>query len=378
MFFALTPKKTYHNMRKLYIILSLALILSSCHNHKKAKTAPLLKVEVCTALSDSIYRTMSFTSQLEAINSAIIQPRVSGYLQSIDYSGGKKVHKGQLLFQIEPGTFQSAMYAQRAAVEQSTANLLVSERNYQRAMPLVKIDAISRSDYDQYKATYTAAKADLKAAEENLKTAQLNLSYTKIYSPLEGIASKTSAAIGDYVGLSTSQSELCVISELDSMTCTLALPTATYLLYNIPTKNLLSNIRLKLSDSEYYPYKGEYYYTKKDTPTNSSTVAIVVKFFNPHHTLRPGMFARIEANIGTAKPAILIPQKAVSQMQGVNTVWVLKKDNTTELRQVKLGKKHKNLWQVSKGISAGEKVLLSGTMKIREGEKVAPQEIKLR
>lgn len=377
MFFAnSTENYKIISMTKLYLTLIMAVALISCHNTKTQHNAIPIKVTTAEVITDSLSDKISFTSQVKAINYATIQPRINGYLASIDFQGGDEVSKGQLLFTIEEGSFSSEMYAAKAEVEQSMAELLVSQRNYERAIPLVKIDAISQSDYDQYEATYKAAKAALKASQENLKTTQLNLGYTKIYAPLSGIASNTNAVIGDYIGIETEQGELTTISDIDEVTLTLLIPTSTLLKYTQTTdslKNLLSNITLTLANGEEYPIKGEYFYTEKNTPTNSSTIGIVAKFKNPKHTLREGMFARVSANIGKENNVILVPQKAVSQMQGVNSVWVIKDDNTADFKTITLGSTYGDMWIIKEGLKPSEKVIISGQLKVHQGAKVDTQ-----
>lgn len=363
-------------MKNIYQILTLLLLISSCHSsNNKPKSIPI-KVVTTGVTVDSLCSQISFTGEIEAINSATIQPRINGYLASINFKGGDRVRAGELLFTIEAGSYQSEMYAAEADVEQSLAEYLVSQRNYERAIPLVKIDAISQSDYDQYEAQNKAAKAALKASQANLKSTELNLNYTKIYAPISGIASNTTAVVGDYIGIETNESELTTISDISEVTVTLLIPTSTLLKQSYTTdnlQNLLTNITLTLANKEEYPIKGEYYYTKKDTPTNSSTVAIVAKFANPDHTLREGMFARVKADIGKKKREILIPQKAVSQMQGINSVWVALPDNTAELRTVTLGETKGDMWVIKNGLTETDRVITSGQLKVHQGAKIDSQ-----
>lgn len=329
---------------------------------------------------DSLYSTISFAGQIQGLNNAIIQPRIDGFLTSIDFQGGSFVHKGDLLFTLDPGSFLTTLYAAEASVESQKANQLLTQRNYQRAIPLAKINAISQSDYDQYEASYKAARASVKAAEENLKTAQINLSYTTIYAPIDGTIAKTSASVGDYVGIGTAQSELTTISYIDTVVIDLAIPTSSYLTHSIKNSEgrydnsvLLSDIQLFLPDSTLYAHRGEYYYTKKDTPTNSSTVVIAVKFPNPQHILKPGMFARVESNIGAYKASLVVPQRAISQQQGISSVWVVKPDSTVSLQEVSLGATYDDMWAIRQGVELGDLVLLTGQMKMRDGTKVVPE-----
>ncbi len=332
---------------------------------------------------DSLYDRVNIASQIQGINSAVIQPRVDGFLIATHYQGGMPVRRGDLLFTIDPSTFATSLYSAQAAVESAKASEALAQRNYERAAPLAEIDAISQSDLDQYRASYKAARASTKQAEEGLRNAELEIGYTKIYAPISGVAAKTTAARGDYIGPGTLQSELTSISQLDTICIELPIPTAKFLRYEDSTSSgsfnnsaLLSDIELTLADSTIYNYMGEYYYTRKDTPSATSTVVVVARFPNPDLKLKAGMFARVTANIGASRGCITVPRTAVSQLQGINSVWVIESDSTAQWRKVALGESRNGMWEITQGLAQGEKVVVSGGLKLHNGVKVAATEAK--
>ncbi|MFI3292035.1 MAG: efflux RND transporter periplasmic adaptor subunit [Rikenellaceae bacterium] len=355
------------------------LVAIACHHRSSKKPLPPLSVEVATAKSQSIYDQIEVASQIESLYETTIQPRVDGFLDSIAYSPGMPIKRGELLFVINPDSYNIALLAQQANLESAVAQEILAHNNYQRALPLAQIDAISKSDLDQYTATHNAAMATVKSANEALANAELNLSYTRITSPIDGIVAESSAKVGDYVGLATEFSTLTTISYIDSVEVEIPIPTAIYM-QHLPSKQsnsydnllLLSNIELTLSGGEHYPYLGEYDYTLKSTPSSSSSVVIMAKFPNPEARLKPGMFARVKANIGSANERVIVPQSAVSQNQGVNSVWIMRPDSTVEFRQVTLGNTTAQGWVIQDGVSSGEDVLLTGQLKVHNGAKVIP------
>ncbi len=368
-------------MRNLYLLFFLiaSLVGTSCKAKKGEKKMPPIKVEIAKAQIQSISDRLEVASKIEGLNNAVIQPRVDGFLTTIAYDDGMPVKRGQLLFQIDPASLSTSLFSARASLESARASELLAQRNYERALPLAQIDAISQSDLDQYRATYKAAKASTKSAEEALRSAELNIGYTDIYSPLDGIAEACSATVGDYVGPSTLQNKLTTISYLDTVVVDISIPTATYLKHvegkqgqSYDNSSLLSNITLVLSDSTIYNHKGEYYYTKKDTPSTTSSVVIVAKFANPELKLKQGMFSRVRCDIGSARECIVVPQSAVSQMQGVNSVWIVAKDSTATYRQVKTAGRRDGLWIVEQGVEPGDEVITAGGLKMHSGAKVAP------
>lgn len=343
---------------------------------------PPLSIEVATVEIDSLYDHISFATQIEGINNAIIQPRVDGFLISTHYQSGMPVKRGDLLFTIDPASFSTTLLAAQASLESARASEVLAQRNFERAEPLAAIDAISQSDLDQYRATYKAARATTKSAEESLRSAELEFGYTKIYAPIDGIAANSSVSEGDYIGPSTLQNELTTISQLDTITVELAIPTSRYLRHTTGSQSesfdnasLLSEIKMTLPDSSIYWHTGEYYYTQKDTPSSSSTVVIVAKFPNPKLELKEGMFARISANMGERKARLTVPKRAVSQLQGINSVWVIKPDSSAEWRKVTLAESPAKVWVISSGVEQGEKVAVSGLLKLHSGVKVAAKQV---
>lgn len=343
---------------------------------------PPLSVEVALSKELSISRRYEVASTVTSLYEVVVQPRIDGFLRSINYSDGMPVERGKLLFTIDDKSYNIARLAAQAQLEAARANEILARSNYERAVPLARIDAISQSDLDQYTATHTASKATTKSAEEALRNAELSLSYTKIYAPISGLVASSPATVGDYVGIGTAISTLTTISYIDTVEVAFPIPTSIYMQSlttsaegSFDNSELLSNIELTLSGGQKYEWAGEYGYTQKDSPASSSTVVVVVKFPNPKLQLKSGMFARVSSDIGAPQQRVVVPQIAVSQMQGVNSVWVVGADSVVNLRFVKLGQPTDKGWVVEEGLAAGEMVLCSGQLKVHNGARVVPQKI---
>lgn len=335
---------------------------------------PPLAVEITLARAKSLKEKISFSSQIESLYDATIEPRIDGYLISAPYSYGEIISKGDIIFTIDPKQLNTTLYAIEAELVSNKAQLAKAQNDYQRAVPLSKIEAISQSDLDQYRASLAAAKAAVHSTEQRLQSAMLDVGYTQIKAPIDGLIARTTATTGDYVGPSTAFSKLTTISYIDTVMVALAVPSARYIEAIRGTKDaaLLSEIKLKLSDSITYSLPGEYYYTKMDASAGNSTIIIVAKFPNPDRILRAGMFARVNASIGQEREVVLIPQKAISQNQGINSVWVMAADSTVSYRKISLGRCVGEDWIVTSGLTPGERVLLSGQMKMHEKMRVKP------
>ena len=356
-----------------------AALLTGCGKHTPKQVMPPLRVGVAVSAVDSVPNRMSFIGYLASNFDAVIQPRVTGYLSSKQYGNGMPVRRGQLLFTIDPNQLSTSMLAAEAELESARAQALEARNNYDRAVPLARINAISQSQLDQYTAQWKAAEASVRSAEQSLLSARLNVSYTELRSPIDGIIEHTAAHVGDYVGPGTQFSVLTTVSNIDTLTVDVAIPMSQYLRYAgdrtsiYDNDGLLSDIRLVLADGSQYPHEGLYDYTRKDVSSATGTLVLVVMFPNPDEALNPGQFARVEANVGPVRPRIVVPQQAVSQAQDISSVWVVAADSTAQYRRVTPGETYGALWCIDEGLDSGEQVVVAGQQKLRNGAKVIPE-----
>lgn len=361
------------------LCLLLTLLLCACEGRHTPKTAPSPPiVDVVEAKVESIANRQSFVGRIDGNYEAVIQPRVSGYLLSRHFESGMPVKRGALLFVIDAGLLTTTKLSAQAALESARAQALEAKNNYERAIPLVEIDAISKAQFDQYRAQYRAAKANVLSAEQTLRNASLEVSYARIYSPIDGFVEEPEAHIGDYVGAGTAFSTLTKVVNVDTVSVDVALPLSQYVRYIKPNmaiyenENLLSDIVLWGSDGEEYPLRGVYDYTRTEVADAAGTLAIVVDFPNPDYRLKAGQFARVEANVGALRRCVTVPQQCVVQTQGQNSLWVVRPDSTVEYRKVALGNTSNGAWIIEEGVREGEQVVSNGGGRIRNGMKVVP------
>lgn len=353
--------------------------LAGCRKHKaKPEQMPPLRVEVTQASLDSVPNRMSFIGTLSSNFDAVIQPRVNGYLISKQYENGMPVRRGQLLFTLDPAQLSTTRLAAQAALESARAQLSEAKNNYERAVPLARINAISQVQLDQYTAQYKAAQATVRSTEQTLRAAELDVGYTELRSPIDGIIEHTAAHVGDYVGPGTQFNVLTTVSNIDTMTVDVAIPMREYLRFGgtresiYDNEGLLSDIRLTLADGTPYPYEGLYDYTRKDVSNTTGTIVVVVMFPNPEQSLKPGQFARVAANLGPVRACVTVPQQSVGQTQNIDAVWVVGPDSTVSYRRVTPGETYGERWCIEEGLSPGEWVVVSGQQKLRGGSRIIP------
>lgn len=353
------------------------LLFAACGSKKQSdKVSPAPRVEVAQAIGERVVLPMRFQTLIYSNYDATIQPRVNGYLLSKEFTKGMPVKKGQVLFRLDASPIELNVLSNRAALASAEMTLAEAENNYKRAVPLARIEAISQSSLDQYKAAYASAKAQVELAQSQLDESLLQVGYTTITSPISGIIDDEGATIGDWVGVGTSYQVLGTVSNIDEIGVHIQIPFARYFRVrgdggaSYDNATLLSNIRLYLSDGTLYPHEGTYAYTKRDAGDQTGTIILVASFPNPERLLKVGQSAVVTADVGSPEGVVLIPQQAVVQQLDRSGVWVVGKDSVAHFRTVRLGEKFGHYWIVDEGLQAGEMVVTGGLQGLKSGEKV--------
>ncbi len=374
----LLTKRALHNMTaKLYLTIALmvAFVATSCKQHAKNVAKPLT-IEVATAQSRAIPYTKKFISPINANYSATVQPRISGFLVASSFQNGMPVKQGDLIFTLDDAPQRANRLAAEASLSSAKAKAAEAKRNYERAIPLARINAISQTQLDQYTAENLSAIAAVKSAEQALRNARLDESYTRIYASISGIISSSAATAGDYIGPGTQFATLTTIQNIDTVCVDLAIPMSEYLAisgrkaFSYENEGLLSDIKLQVADGGEYNEEGFYKYTRQSIASEMGSIVLVVGFRNPDYALKVGQFARVSASLGSDKERIVVPQRAVNQTQNITSVWIIRPDSTAEYRKVRLGDTAGEWWIVEEGVSEGEMVATTGLQKLRNGMKV--------
>jgi membrane fusion protein (multidrug efflux system) len=324
---------------------------------------------------------------LEGLVNAQIKPQVTGYLLRQTYKDGAFVKKDQLLFEIDPRTFQAVLdqtKGQLANAEgqlaQGQANQIKAQNDVNRYTPLAKEQAIPQQDLDNAiqanlaaKAQVDAAKAQVEAAKAQVASAQLNLGFTKVLSLIDGIAGIAQAQIGDLVSPSIL---LTTVSTVDPIKIYFPVSEREYLDYvkEHPDEDK-RHLRLQmiLANGSVYPHEGQTTLVDRQVDVKTGTLRVQGVFPNPGNVLRPGEYARIRTIIATRKDALVVPQKAVSELQGNYQVAVVGSDNKVQIRPVKVGERIGTDWIIAEGLKPGERVVAEGIQKVRDGMAVNPK-----
>jgi membrane fusion protein (multidrug efflux system) len=323
-----------------------------------------------------IYR--EWVAQLNGSVNAQISPKVSGYIIKRNYQEGYFVTKGQILFEIDARPLRAALDQAKATVAGAMANLGNSQLNVARDTPLAKEKAIAQSQLDNDLQTMKANQAALDAALAEQQTAELNLAWTKVRSPIDGIAGVAAAQVGDLISIT---SVLTNVSQMDPIRAYFSISESDYLsiaprlsmiVHGEASSSVLGATEAQFIQANGLPFnsQGRFVLVGREVNNTTGTIQFATEFQNKGAILRPGGFGRVRIKIGTEKDALLIPQQAVNEVQGEYQVVVLSADNKAEFRSVKVGERSGSDWIITQGLKPNERIVVEGFQKLRNGTPV--------
>lgn len=352
----------------------------SCSSPKAAPPIPSPEVEVATVIQKDVPLYSEWVATLDGYVNAQIQPQVTGYVIRQNYKEGSFVRQGQILFQIDPRPFEALVDQANAHLAQAEAQLGKTQMDVDRDTPLAKERAIAQSQLDNDIQANRAAQAAVKAAEAEVKQAKLNLEFTDVKSLVDGISGIAQVQIGNLVNPTTI---LTSVSQINPIKAYFSISEQEYIHFaeriNAETqKETPSNgppFDLILADGSVYPHKGVGLLTNRQVDVSTGSIQIVCSFPNPQNFLRPGQFGRLRAAPDVRHGALLVPQKAVSELQGNYQLVVVGADNKASIRPVRVGERVGPMWIVETGVKAGETVVVEGLMKVQNGTTVKIKQV---
>jgi membrane fusion protein (multidrug efflux system) len=333
---------------------------------------------VATVLQKDVPIFVEAIGQTRGSTEIEVRARVEGFIQTIDFKEGNPVRKGQLLYTIDPSQFQAAVAQAKGALAESEAQLARARQDVVRYEPLVAKNAISRQEYETAVVVQRAAEAAVEASKAQAQSAEINLGYTKVVAPENGLAGRTEVYPGTLVGRGQS-TLLTHISQIGTIHVRFTIPERDYLYYarraqeGGPGHVQKLPFELVLADGSVHPEKGRLVFVDRNVDAATGTILMEAAFPNPGAIVRPGQYARVRAAVDLKKAAILVPQRAVSELQGIYNVAVVGGDDTVEIRMVTPTQRIGNLWVIDAGLKAGDRVVVEGVQKVRTGVKVKPE-----
>ncbi len=360
---------------------SLLLLLTACEEKQEKPKAGPPEVLVAEVMQQNVPEVAEWVAQLNGPVNADITPKVQGYLLTQNYQNGFFVKKGQLLFELDPRQYQAEVENAKAKVAVAQAQYDKYTADVQRDTPLAAQNAIPQKQLDTDLANQAAMKAEVEANKAALANAELNLSWTKVYSPIDGIAGVSNSQIGDLVGTTT---KMAVVSQVNPIWAYFNPSESTFLSFAPQLTRIISGkvssdvfkqkpVEFIQANDEPYPAKGHIIYINRQVGTQTGTIQLAAEFPNPDAVLRPGGFGRVKIAIGENQNALLVPQAAVIEIQGQYQLIVLIPDNKAMFRPVKMGERVGPSWIVSEGVKPGEKVVVEGIQKVQQFAAAVPE-----
>jgi membrane fusion protein (multidrug efflux system) len=357
-----------------------------CEKKEEAPKPGPPEVTVTEPLQQNVPVYDEYVAQLNGPVNAEITPKVQGYLLRQAYQNGYYVKQGELLFELDPRQYQAAVDQAKADVSVSEANLARVQADVARDTPLAAQSAIPQKQLDNDLAYQASWEADLKAKKAVLDNAQLNLGWTKVYSPIDGIAGVSNSQIGDLVGTST---KMVTISQVNPIWAYFNISESHFLEVAPQVSNVImgkispGQASARPVDIEYiqandqpFPAKGRFIYVNRQVGTQTGTIQMAAEFANPNAVLRPGGFGKVRFQTGESKGALLVPQAAVMEVQTDYQLIVLTPQNRATFRPVKVGERVGPNWIITQGLQPGEKVVVDGILKVQQFAAAAPELMK--
>jgi len=351
-------------------------------SRKSAQVAPQpAEVLVTTVQPRDVPRVLERVATLDGFINANINAQVQGNIISRDYREGSIVKKGDLLFRIDPRPFEAALAQAKGNLMKDKAAQSKSDADEKRALDLFRKKVISDQERDTATAAALSSRANVEADEAAVETAELNLGYTKIIAPIDGLAGFANNQVGDLVG-PASTTPLTTVSQIDPIKAIVTVGegpfTDFFSRYPDAEKRqaLLKSLdfELLLGSGNVYPRKGTFYALDRNLDPRTGSIHYYVTFPNPGAILRPGQFGKVRFVPDEVKNALVVPQEAVTELQGSFQVAVVDQSDKVNIRPVKVGERIGAMWQVTDGLKPGDRVIVQGTQKAREGATVAVKE----
>ncbi|MGB8799875.1 MAG: efflux RND transporter periplasmic adaptor subunit [Candidatus Acidiferrales bacterium] len=371
----LLGKSTISALQLFFASALLLCTLSGCTSEGTKPAPPPPGVTVTPVVQKDVDVRQEWVGTTLGNNDADIRPKVDGFLLTQLYSEGSYVNKGQPMFQLDQRQTQAAVQQAQGKLERARAVLAQAQIDVKRYTPLVAQRAVSQAELDKATSMERAATAEVDADQAALDNAKLNLGWTTVTSPISGIAGISKVGVGD---LMTPSTVMTTISNVNPIYVDFSIAEQDYMRFTREKSGQAAgqSLQLILGDGTLFPQRGRALLVNREVDSRTGTIQVRAEFPNPGNVLRPGQYARIRAVTDVRRDALLIPQQAVSELQGIYQVGVVGSDNKATIKTVTLGPQSGDMWVVQSGLRAGENVIVDGLQRVKTGMTVAPTQFK--
>jgi membrane fusion protein (multidrug efflux system) len=361
-------------------VLLAALALTSCSKQAEKVAPPPVEVNVVKAIQKDVPIYEDFVAQVYGESDVEIRSRVEGWVTSVNFKEGSTVKKGDLLYTIDDIQYKTSVDREASNLASAKTEMVRAQNELNRVKPLADLNALSKQDLDNSTASYEAAVSKVKAAEASLQNAKIELGYTRVYAPFNGVVGISNVRVGDYASRVGETSTLTTISSISGVRVRFQISEREYLRIAKMSQEELSsarkNVQLILADESLYSEKGEVNFANREIDPKTGTLTIEALFPNPKGLLRPGLFVKTRVLLNNLPNAILVPQRAVFQLQSLAQAFTVSDSSTLKVSIIETGPKVGDAWVITKGIKAGERVAIIGTASLTPNSKIEVVEMK--
>jgi membrane fusion protein (multidrug efflux system) len=362
------------------LVLILTVVLFSCKGKNEAPVAALMEVPVVKVMQQNVALESEYTGQTYGESDVEIRTRVEGWVLSMNFKEGSMVNKGQLLYTIDPLPYQNAVDEASAALAEAKSALVKAKNDFERIDPLAKIGAVSQRELVAAQASYDAGKSMVESTEASLRNAKIELGYCSVLAPVTGMIGISSVKVGDYV----SRGPAFIINTVSSIEKIRVRFTISEKEYLRITRLLQSmgmkmgergeNVKMLLADGSPYPLKGKMSFADRQVDPSTGAMTLEAEFKNTDNLLRPGQYVKLRLVTEYRDNALLIPQRAVNEMQGLFQVYTVGDSNKLSVKLLTLGPAFNSSYIVESGLKKDDKIVVGGTQMLRSGSKITPAE----
>jgi membrane fusion protein (multidrug efflux system) len=359
---------------------SLLFLFSGGCTKKEVLVLPPVKVNVVKAIQNDVPLYEDFVAQVYGQSDVDIRTRVEGWVTSVNFKEGSAIKKGALLYVIDDIEYKNRVDRAASDLARAQTELVRAQNELSRVKPLTELNALSQKDLDNATAAYNAAQAQVRASEATLQNAKVELGYTRVYAPFDGIVGISNVRVGDYVSRAGGTSVLTTVSSIGGVRVRFQISEREYLRIAQMTSEELAtakkNVQLILADGTLYSEKGEVNFADREIDPKTGTLTIEATFPNPKGLLRPGLFVKARLLLSTVPNAVLVPQRAVLQLQHLSQVYIVSDSSTLKAISVEPGQKVGDGWIINKGLKAGDRVAIVGNAGLTANTKIEAVEQK--
>lgn len=356
-------------------------VLLSCGKKKTAPAGMALEVPVATVIQQDVNIESEYTGETFGESDIQINPRVSGMVTSINFTEGSLVKQGQLLYTIDAMPYENKLDQAAGKLAEARTQVAKTKADLDMIEPLARINAVSQRELVSARAQHEAAQGQLQSAEAALRNAKIELGYCSITAPISGLIGLSKVRVGDYVSQGPF-SAMNTISQLTDIRVRFTISEQEYLRLfrelkaaGSPLQGTGDNIKLQLSDGTAYPYMGKFSFTDRQIDPATGAMTLEARFQNPDKILRPGQYVKVSFVSTVIKNALLVPKRAVTEMQGIFQAYVVGDSSKVALKIVTPGAQYLDAYVIEDGIAAGDKVVVGGTQMLRPGMPVVPKDL---